>query len=137
MTKHTVGMIGVGKTMECWKMCSTPSCLRCGAIEDAAYVWICSDPAATNIWNESLEQLESWLHLVNTDPEISEAIMYHLCLWRSGTSITKKVMLSDILDKQSKIGFYNFITGWLSVEWELAQESYYNLIGSRRSGKDG
>jgi hypothetical protein len=40
VSKHTVGICGVGKFMHCWKERDIPNCLRCGLFEDTEHVWL-------------------------------------------------------------------------------------------------
>ncbi len=39
------------------------------------------------------------------------------------------------MGQQNDIGWQTFIEGWTAMEWESAQQDYYNFIMSRRTGK--
>jgi hypothetical protein len=43
--------------------------------------------------------------------------------------------LVEALSNQASIGWRRFFEGWLSIEWALAQQAYYSLIKSHRTGK--
>ncbi len=43
--------------------------------------------------------------------------------------------MSDILQKQARIGWRRFFEGWISIKWTEAQQRYYNLIKSYRMVK--
>jgi hypothetical protein len=68
ISKHTVGMCGVGKFMHRWNGWESPSCPRCGEFEDTAHVWVCS--GSSDIWEKALQELNDWMFSVNADPDI-------------------------------------------------------------------
>jgi hypothetical protein len=78
MTKHSVGMCGVGKFMHRWKEWDSPNCPRCRQFEDAAHVWTCTGSEANSTWKESLDNLSDWLTSAQTDPDIHDAIISYL-----------------------------------------------------------
>jgi hypothetical protein len=51
--------------------------------EDASHIWICQGPGVENIWNASLHSLDQWMESVDTDPNISAAMLLFLRSWRS------------------------------------------------------
>jgi hypothetical protein len=79
VSKHVVGMCGVGKFMVRWKQRDNPNCPRCGLFEDAPHAWKCKGCEADSIWKESLGKVDEWLTSVQTDPDIQEAILAYLC----------------------------------------------------------
>jgi hypothetical protein len=133
-SKHTVGMCGAGKFMQRWKEWESPNCPRCGQFEDAAHVWVCSGSNAGDIWEKSLRDLDEWMSSVNTDPDIQSAILHFLQSWRSDTTPTISLD-SDIAQQQNTLGWQQFFEGWIPVCWEEAQQSYYSLIRSYRTGR--
>ncbi len=61
ISKHAVGICGVGKFLLRWKESQTTACPRCGALADEPHVWICPDHVAEQLWNRSLDNLREWL----------------------------------------------------------------------------
>jgi hypothetical protein len=62
ITKHSVGMCGVGKFLVHWKETDDPSCPRCGnfkdsthVFKDSTHVWLCKDPEVQELWKTSVE----------------------------------------------------------------------------------
>jgi hypothetical protein len=137
ISKHTVGMCGVGKFMHRWKQRDSPNCPRCGQFEDASHVWLCSGSNSSEIWEKSLEDLEAWMSSVSTDPDIQDAILHHLKDWRNGNVEFREYAhdLRDLIQEQSNIGWQNFFEGWIPSGWEEAQHAFYTLIRSHRTGR--
>jgi len=50
ISKHTVGMCGVGKFLVQWKESDDPSCPRCGAFEDSSHICHCNGKGADTVW---------------------------------------------------------------------------------------
>ena len=137
ISKHTVGMCGVGKFMHRWKQRDSPNCPRCGQFEDASHVWICSGCNSSEIWEKSLEDLEAWMSSVSTDPDIQDAILHHLKDWRNGNVEFREYAhdLRDLIQEQSNIGWQNFFEGWIPSGWEEAQHAYYSHCDCCRTCK--
>ncbi len=136
VAKHTVGMCGVGKFMHLWKQRRPAECPRCGEFEDASHVWQCKGANAEKVWRKAIADLETWMESVQTDPEVQEVIIAKLISWWSGSenNYTVPFQLQPAVQQQNDIGWNNFLEGWVSFEWELVQQAYYDLIQSRRSG---
>jgi hypothetical protein len=137
VSKHTVGMCGVGKFMHRWKEWESPNCPRCGQFEDAAHVWVCSGSNSGDIWEKSLRELNEWMSSVNTDPNIQSAILHYLQSWRNETTATIPLDsdIVQLIKKQNTLGCQQFFEGWIPVCWEEAQQSYYSLIRSHHTGR--
>jgi hypothetical protein len=136
-SKHTSGMCGVGKFQKLWKMRKTDSCPHCGLTEDAARVWQFKSPAVTEIWENSIHQLCKHLRKVDTDPDITTAIISYLKTWRSDQHLytLENENLYYILELQDTIGARQVFEGWIHTEWEMIQERYYATTNSQRSSK--
>ncbi len=137
ISKHTSGMCGVGRFMKRWKLHQDYSCPRCGLPEDSAHVWACHGEGADNIWETALNNLEGWFNLLDTDPDLQHLVLQHLQSWRDDTGLRPytNFMLEGIVQSQSRVGWRRFFEGWLVMEWTEAQQAYYHLIKSKRSGK--
>jgi hypothetical protein len=74
---------------------------------------------------------------MQTDPDIQHTIIAYLKSWRDDTTVNASTsfMLEGIMEHQSSIGWQRFFEGWTAIEWERAQQAYYMLIKSRRTGK--
>jgi hypothetical protein len=136
IAKHVSGMCGVGKFMKRWKLRQDDICPRCEETEDAAHVWTCQGEGANEIWNKSLEDLEQWMNINYTNPDLQHLLLTQLSGWRdnSQTSASYPFIFNELLQHQSDIGWNRFFEGWLSHEWLGLQQAYYSAIKSRRSG---
>jgi hypothetical protein len=137
ISKHASGMCGVGRFMKRWKWRQDDSCPRCGHPEDSAHVWLCHGEGADDVWETALNNLEAWFNIRQTDPDIQNIILSYLKNWREEVSLgTANIFLfDDLILRQSRIGWRRFFEGWLARDWSVAQQAYYQLIKSRRSGK--
>jgi hypothetical protein len=137
ITKHTTGMTGVGKFMKRWKQRASADCPRCGMMEDAAHVWICQGPGVKEAWSATLDGLAKWMDSVDTDPDISDAILHYLNSWRLDldSSYVPPFFLREAIDQQKSMGWNLMLEGWMAAEWELVQQAYYTFLKSRRTGK--
>jgi hypothetical protein len=81
--------------------------------------------------------LERWLSTKETDPDIKHAIVSYLKTWKNGQprAIPNPFPLQDTLHQQSVIGWWRFFEGWLVREWTNAQQAYYKIAESLRSGR--
>jgi hypothetical protein len=137
VTKHTCGMCRVGKFMKRWKEWEEDICPRCGEQEDAPHVWRCKGPGTVEIWNKSLQELETLLHQLDTDPTLTYIILVHLRGWWSGEHVTyiPPREFQDLLHDQQTIGWRRFFEGWFAYSWAEMQQRYYNLLRSSRTGR--
>jgi hypothetical protein len=137
ISKHTVGMCGVGKWMVRWNEWPDPHCPCCGANEDATHVWLCQGNDANALWVTALQSLQEWMVSVQTDPGISKAIITGLNNWRFGSTLAfpSGHYLHCAVYQQSDIGWGNLLEGWISIEWAGVQQQFYTSIHSRRSGR--
>lgn len=130
-------MCGVGKYMKRWQQRQDDSCPRCRLQEDSAHVWQCHGEGADGIWDKSIMELEKWLTKMLSDPDIKCAILFHLKSWRNGQpqASLNPFLLEELLQCQSRIGWHRFFEGWLVHEWTVAQQAYYKISKSLRSGR--
>jgi hypothetical protein len=137
VSKHIVGMCGVGKFMHRWKERDNPNCPRCGSFEDAEHVWLCNGCNSSEVWESSLKTLDEWMVSVQTDPDIKSIILTHLQSWRSNSVAEHDASpdMATLIKVQEVFGWRNFFEGWIPVAWVEAQQAYYSLISSFRTGK--
>lgn len=81
ITKHTMGICGVGKWMKCWKKWTVDSCPRCGLPAMADHVWACKGEQLDKIWDQAITNLKERIVKANMDPEILHAIIHSLQPW--------------------------------------------------------
>jgi hypothetical protein len=72
----------------------------------------------------------------DTDPNIAHLIITALTAWRIGDNISgNSIFLHDLVEWQELIGWQGFFEGWLIQAWARVQQSYYDLIHSRKTGR--
>jgi hypothetical protein len=137
ISKHLSSMCGIGKLMLHWKEWEHDLCPRCSSPEDSSHVWICQGFDANDIWESSLLHLTQWLHKVDTHPDLIEVILAILHSWREGqlNLYQPPLSLQHLLEDQMKVGGRRFFEGWLVKGWSDAQQRYYFLLHSQRSGR--
>ena len=121
--KHTSGHCGVGKKMKLWKFWKTDLCPRCDQPEDHVHVNRC--PAATDIWQSKLEELEEWMKKQGTAPYIRHLLVGALRQWHDDAPFSCTPIQREIWESQQSIGWQSFLMGWVSVHWSLAQDEFY------------
>jgi hypothetical protein len=72
-----------------------------------------------------------------TDPDIQQAILTSLNNWRFSDDIEFHIpfSLKMAVGQQQDIGWQLFLEGWISYEWEYAQQAYYEFLNLHRTGK--
>jgi hypothetical protein len=130
-------MCRVGKFQKIWKTCKTDACPHCGLREDSLHVWKCSHPSSKTVWENSIKNLHSALHKIDTDPDIITCTISYLHAWRYNHSLQliNSRTLQNILQLQDTIGARQFFKGWIHSGWEELQEQHCNKISSKRSSK--
>jgi hypothetical protein len=120
-------MCGVGKWMKQWKKWEDENCPRCGQAEAALHVFTCQGENSQLIWDNSLQLLREWMESVQTDPDIIDTLIDHLCSWRQGNTTTKGVsrLIRHVLDIQNDLGWHSILEGWMALDGEIVQQEYY------------
>ena len=72
---------------------------------------------------------------VQTRQSIREGVLSILRSWRRNENATPEGPISDIIQEQNDIGLDNFIFGFLSKRWIIAQQTEYEKRLSRRTGR--
>jgi len=130
------GVCRVGKFMKRWKEWQHDSCPQCGTREDASHVWLCQGQDTNLLWDKALIGLHEWLMKIDTDPNITHLIITALTRWRNGDDVSgDSIFLQNSFERQELIGWQRFFEGWLTQEWARVQQSYYDLIHSRKTGR--
>ena len=73
----------------------------------------------------------------DTDPTILHVIMTYLKGWQSDEQALYQPphFLEEVLREQCKIGWNIFFEGWVYTLWEVAQQRFYSITKSNRTGK--
>jgi hypothetical protein len=118
-----------------WKKWTHNKCPRCGEFEDASHVISCKAPEATALWHSAVNSLQQWMENVQTNPQVVEAIISEFKHWRN-TGHEQPSMLDTLaLMQQGDIGWNLALEGWLATKWEVTEQSHYDLINSRKTGR--
>lgn len=137
VTKFCIGMMGVGHCMECWKKWSHVKCPRCGAKETIQHVISHPAPAAREVWTKGIKGLRVWMEGVSTDPQIIELVIGAISNKEQGDQLVcgQDHSLQVVMLQQEDIGLDLIVEGWPAIEWEDAQQAYYQLLNSCKSGR--
>jgi hypothetical protein len=121
-----------------WQMRDSAACPRCGQEEDSRHVWTCHAPDARWIRLQHIFKLDTWLEQQDTHPDLRRELVNGLQAWSVGTLrwtfYRTPLHISQVLLQQDEIGWTNLLEGCMARGWTEAQELYYRMIGSRRSG---
>ena len=139
-TKHHSGNQATNKNMKRRKQRDTEACPRCNApVEDSSHIIQCPQEAATALWDQSIQQVKTWLLKSKTDPDIAYTIISRLQSWRSSSapatfgSISSTIQ--DLLNKQDAIGWEAAFRGCWSCGWAEAQDQHFKSLQSKKSGR--
>jgi hypothetical protein len=138
IAKHVSGHAGVGIKMVQWQMRDSAACPRCGQEEDSRHVWTCH--AADARWTrlQHISKLDTWLEQQDTQPDLQRELINGMKAWSVGTSrqtfYRTPPHIRQALVHQDAIGWTNLLEGCMANGWTEAQDLYYRMIGSQRSG---
>ena len=119
---------------------TSPLCSLCSyAEENLTHVLQCPDPTSTNTWTTSISDLSQWLNRQDTDPILHDIIIDSL----TARDLTTTELLTTIphsrshamaLATQTMFGWENMLLGFIATEFTTTQQTYYEYIGSKRTG---
>lgn len=126
-----------GEKMLLWGYRDTAKCARCGfEIEDFPHVVDCQHVSSKSRWSKSLRGFEVWMEENNTLPRLRKSLIQQLRRWHSGeTLVGIPPILEQAFLEQEQIGWYNFLFGYVSTEWQRLQQEHYLYLGLRNTGK--
>ena len=143
ITKHCVGMCGVGKFRERWGLDARNECPRCGEPEDVLHIPRCRHPSAHEAWSDRVLHLQSWLIAEQTAPDIATVILQFVETIRGPLSVahvganirtSRRSSFIRAIDSQRVIGNQCFLEGLLSTHWAPLQQAHFSSIQSLRTG---
>jgi hypothetical protein len=139
LSKWMTGFCGVGKMLQRYRHQKHSKCPRClSDNETVHHVLQCTHDEAKHIWNQSLENLETWMTNNHGHPELIELIILCLNKWHDQELIPYDY---DILEpslvqaykQQRRLGWASFIEGYWSSYWRHCQSDYLKGLQSRKS----
>jgi ribonuclease HI len=140
LAKHASGHCPVGRMMKIrkhWEHSMCPRCLQDN--ETTEHVLLCQDPRAAEHFTRLAKKLDLELVSMETAPEIRRTIIRKITNWRRRrrvtAQITNKYGEREASEHQDIIGWTNFMIGRMAPEWAAAQQSYFDWLGRRRTGK--
>ena len=137
VTKHVTGVCGVGKFLERWKSQNHSRCPGCDAPnEDNRHVYQCPAHSTELEWHGTTNDIRQWCDLHDTSPAITEVILKCLKAWQAGRILPPnrgRDTLAHAYDAQRVIGWGCFLEGSLAREWKTVQNTYLQMMGSRKT----
>jgi len=100
VSKLAASFLPDGKNMQHWGLRNHPKCQRCPCLaEDKVHIFQCPAELAVNQWMKALENLDHWLEMAKTHPQLSMAFKngttrpwdvghFWLALWQDKSKIT-------------------------------------------------
>ncbi len=123
VTKQASGLMACGRMMKLWGLQDHEECPRCPEPREVAqHVLDCPAPSTNIIWELSMTKLQCWIETTNTMPKPQEAIITRLRQWK-GVTMHKPTCpiqhtVCHTIGHQDELGWYNFLMGWISIEWK-------------------
>jgi hypothetical protein len=119
-----VGVCGVNIWRHRWQDRDDDLCPRCHTTETSRHVYLCTDPAVTELWDNELSNFEQWLEDQQTAPSITRDIIINL----RHLAHHEPPGNSSVMEiGQSRIGWENFMEGIIHTQWEQTQQEHYRL----------
>jgi hypothetical protein len=138
LSKFVSGICGVGIMLQMWKYQEHNTCPRCGhPREDVQHTVTCGEYSATQTWEDSVEELARWMTENDAAPNMKEAIITGLRAWRTNSPMTIQHdgSIEVAMAQQARIGWYNFLNGFIARQWRLIQRQHLLDIGSQKSAR--
>jgi hypothetical protein len=107
---------------------------RCGCEGTPFHYMQCRSDILTTARTTGKERLDRDLYKMQTAPSLQEAILQGIFCWEDGTEYdldqeSNKYLFNEahtrLLQSQEKIGWENFLKGYIAKEWGYIQEQYY------------
>ena len=143
MSKWVTGQFGVGVVMEYRKARKDNCCPRCfEEIEDKLHVLQCPHFSAHEEWDRLVEVLQEWMLKIDTHPSLRVGISQVLWNYYDGQT-DRETYISTLISgevrrcfqSQARLGWTQFLQGFLVTDWANTQQAYYKSKGSRRTGR--
>lgn len=137
VTKSYSENCATGEKMLLWKYRDTAKCARCGfEVENFPHVVCCQHLNSKLKWATSLRDLDTWMNEQQTLPRLRKSLIQHLRRWHTGSDLAGiPPALEQAFLEQEHIGWYNFLFGYVSQEWQRLQQAHYQYLGLQKTGK--
>lgn len=134
------GFAPVGKVQQRNQVQDHAECPRCSAFETTEHILTCPAPNAQRQWDSSMATLQEWLTKALTLPDLQKAILSRLQTVRNPTEAMPVPSyswpgLNALILKQDAVGWRNFMEGGILQAWAAKQQSYYDWLARRNTGK--
>jgi hypothetical protein len=138
LSKWLMGFCGTGIMLQRYGHQTHSNCPRCGIPgESVEHIIQCQEKGAKDLWTSSIKQLETWMLVQQGHPELVSIVCTNLINWQLMRQITPIPPSEDTLHlaytQQQRIGWLNFIQGFVSRQWRNCQAEYFTQIKSRKS----
>lgn len=145
LTKHTVGMCGVGKFQKIWGLDPDNQCPLCSREEDHLHVPRCPAVAAQDRWNSAISEFQLWCQSSHTAPALTQFFCDVLGMIRGAPDASVKFScfrthgldiqaFTQARTDQLQLGPQCLLDGLLAHGWASLQQRYFRSQGSCRSG---
>ena len=138
VSKWLTGFCGVGKKLKQYRHQSHANCPRCNAEdEDVAHILQCNATSAKTLWESEISKLQTWMEENDGDPDLITAIIENVKAWRDEIPYPvhnfSNRTLRKAIRQQDRIGWQNFLEGFLTQNWRKVQTMYLKQIKSHKS----
>jgi hypothetical protein len=129
LSKWLTGFCGVGIMLQWYRHQSHSDCPRCGIPgETTAHIIQCQDNGAKILWATEVQKIERWMTDNDGHPEMTQIICSILRNWQSLRGSMnpepEERTLILALHQQQRIGWFNFIQGFFSMQWRICQTEH-------------
>ena len=118
---------------------SSSQCPRCqSGEEDTVHVWLCPHAEAQALRQQGIDRLRAHLAEEKTAPDLTDIILHHLSQWLHLPDLPTPPIhrsLRDLVRKQDAAGWQLPFTGFWYEDWCSAQQQFYDLTGSGKTGR--
>jgi hypothetical protein len=139
VTKHVSGFCGIHKHLVRMQSTESACCPCCGSkIETTRHITQCCDPGRTQMFEESTQELVSWMTQQCGLPELTTSLEVYLL--HRGRHTMKTICdqfptLQRFAQDHDRLGWENFIMGRISTTLFHLQSNYLQQIRSNLSMK--
>jgi hypothetical protein len=112
-------------------------CPRCGEVQSGEHVWLCKQPDADQLWENSMEDLRLCLRTIQTPILTINAIIDGLQGWRRGenTQFNTHTDAGKAGAAQNEVGWKHFFEGHPHKIWQTQHQIYLSSTGKGLSSK--
>ena len=134
-TKHVSGFCATNKMLSYRTPSHTTKCPCCQnvTIEDTHHQVHCTDPQRVSLWNDTTQELETWLSEQDTEPALHTTITCYLRHKGTLSFLDSKPRSLVLSTAQDEIGWDNFLEGKLTTEIRSIQAKHLGIPASNKT----